>query len=204
MKKLVIKTVFITVMAILTISIAVLSAICVFKPKVIAKMFDNLGNYEASQYFYQMQYEKTGDIDEIFMLIDNAYEKNDFNNLKGYVGELISHKNFKFYCQSKNSTLDANAMKTEEYYSSWYAELLFIMEDFGVAVEFSKSYVVNQNGSVNVGYTKYNPFRILVDKKAQLSSEQKQVLKTEIEDFKTKIIDSVQLGYIEQDLNQLN
>ena len=52
MKKLVIKTVFITVMAILTISIAVMSAICVFKPKVIAKMFDNLGNYQASQYFY--------------------------------------------------------------------------------------------------------------------------------------------------------
>ena len=39
-----------------------------------------------------MQYDKTGDIDDLLVLIDNAYGKNEKSDLQNYLSELISHK----------------------------------------------------------------------------------------------------------------
>ena len=203
MKRLVIKTVFITVVAILTVCIAVMSAICVFKPKVIAKMFDDLGNYQASQYFYERQYNKTNDIDDLLVLIDNADEKQENGELAGYIGKLIGHKEFKAYCQNKNNGLDEGQMKTEDYYARWYTQLLFEDDNFDGAVEFAKSYVLIDNDNVNMGYTKDNPFRVLVKMKAELSAEQIQTLKNVVKVFKNVITDATQLGYMDLDLNEL-
>lgn len=204
MKKLVIKTIFITVLAVLALCITVMSAFCVFKPKVIGKMFDDLGNYNASQYFYQMQYSKTGDINELFTLVDNAYEEQDIASVRKYVGALISHKSFKSYCQNKNASLAPGDMQTEEYYASWYAELLFLTGDFNNAIKFSKSYVLKNNGDVDMGYTKFNPFRALVNISSELTQTEKLTLKDTIIDLQDIITDSVELSYIEQDLNKLN
>ena len=131
MNKLVIKTVYITLLAILTISIAVLSAFCVFKPKVIAKMFDDLDNYQASQYFYQRQYEKTQDIEDLLVLIDNAYEKQETKELIQYLEDFLEHKDYKAYCQTKDSTLKPGEMTTEVYYQMWYDELVDFLESAG-------------------------------------------------------------------------
>ncbi len=204
MKKLVIKTIFITVAVILALCITVMSAFCVFKPKVIAKMFDFLDNYNATQYFYQRQYEKTGDINELFVLIDNAYEEQDIVGLRNYVGALISHNDFKAYCQDQNTGLEPHDMQTEEYYASFYAELIFMTDGFIKAVQFSRTYVVRADGSVYMGYTQFNPFRTLVEKKAELSHEQKQELIDQLLNIKNKITDSAQLDYILEDIEYIN
>ncbi len=204
MKKLVIKTIFITVLAILIVCTTVMSAICVFNPRTIAKMFDNFGNYEASQYFYVRQYEKTKEIGDLIVLIDNAYEKQDENKLTRYVLALIMHKDFKAYCQDQNSKLSIGQMTTEEYYAGLYAELLMVTKTFDSALTFAKSYVVKSDGSINAGYTKFNPFRVLVDSSAQLLISQKQTIKQELHGFFEVITDSIELGYMQEDLNKLN
>ena len=204
MKKLVIKTVFITIIAILTVCVAVMSAICIFKPKVIAKMFDDLGNYQASQYFYEMQYNKTKDIDDLLVLIENADENQNNEELVFHVGRFIGHKDFKSYCQTQNNNLSADEMNTEDYYARWYTKLLVEDGNFEGAVEFAKSYVLKTDNDVNMGYTKDNPFRVLVKMEAELSADKKQTLKNAISDCKNIITDSMQLGYINADLNDLN
>ncbi len=204
MKKLVVKTIFITIAVILAVCFAVMSAFCVFKPRIIAKMFDGLGKYDASQYFYERQYEKTQEIDDLFALIDNAYEKQDVKGLRKYVGNLISHKDFKAYYQNKNTGLKPGDMQTEEYYASWYAELLFMAEGFASALKFSRSYVVKADGSVYMGYTKFNPMRTLATKNQELSAEQKQALIKELSALQTKLTDSTEIDYIREDLDKLN
>ena len=131
MKKLVIKTVFITIIVMLSVSIAVMSAICIFKPKVIAKTFDDLGKYQASQYFYEMQYNKTKDIEELIVLIDIAYKYQDNNDLISYLEKLMAHKDYKAYCQIEDSKLAPNEIKTEQYYQNWYDELLSLTQSAG-------------------------------------------------------------------------
>ena len=204
MKKLVIKTVFITIIAILSVFIAVMSAICVFKPRCIAKMFDDLGNYESSQYFYQMQYEKTQEIDDLIVLIDNAYEKQDKQKLVVFVRTLINNEDFYAYCQSKNSKLAPNQMTTEEYYFGVYVELLLSEGKFDKAVKSAKAYVVNDNGSLELGYTKFNPIRVLVSYSLELNADQKQTLVNVINGFQSVITDSTQLSFMQEDLNKLN
>ena len=204
MKKLVIKTVFITVISILIGCFAIMSAFCIFKPRVIAKIFDNLGNYNASQYFYQQQYTKTGEIKDLFEIIDNAYEVQDNIALRKGLGQLIADDEFNAYCVDKNGLVLSGNMKTEEYYASWYAEMLYVTGDFGFAVDFSKTYVLKDDGSVKMGYTKFNPFRALVDIRVDLSQEQKSQLRQAILETKESITDLTELSYIEQDLNKLN
>ncbi len=206
MKKLVIKTVFITIIAILVTCFAVMSAFCVFKPKVIAKMFEDLGNYKASQYFYQMQYNKTEDINDLLILIDNTYENQNNGELLNYVGKLISHKDFKAFCQNKNQSLGADEMKTEEYYAGLYVELLTIDDSFNKAIGFARSYVVKANGAINLGYTKFNPFRVLINNRSSLLTEQKQTLKQEIQnllDCDEIKANNLQLGYVQEDIDKL-
>ena len=204
MKKLVIKTTFITIIAILAVCIIVMSAICAFKPRNIGKMFENLGNYEASQYFYQRQYEKTQEIEDLILLIDNAYEKQDNDRLVVFVKALIKNKDFYAYCQSKNAKLAPNQMTTEEYYFGVYVELSILDGNFSNAIKCAKSYVVKGDGSLRLGYTTYNPFRILVNYHLELSTDQKQTLVNVINGLQGVITDSTQLGYMQEDLNKLN
>ena len=204
MKKLVIKTVIITVIAILAVCIAVMSAFWIFKPRVIAKMFDDLGSYKASQYFYEMQYNKTGEISDLLELIDNAYEKQDSMGLRTYLGKLISDNDFNAYCNSQNSGIAPNSIKAEEYYAGWYAEILYETGDINLAIAFAKTYVLNNDGSVNMGYTQFNPFRTLANKNLELTEPQKQALKNAILDLQASITDEFELGYISEDLNKLN
>ena len=131
MKKLVIKTVFITIVILMSVIIFTMSVACIFRPRVIAKMFDDLGNYQATQYFYQMQYKKTHDINDLIVLIDNAYEKQETKELIGYIEVFIEHKDFKAYCQTKDTAIKPGDMTTEEYYQSWYDELVALEESAG-------------------------------------------------------------------------
>ncbi len=204
MKKLVIKTTFITIISILAVCIIVMSAICAFKPRTIGKMFENLGNYEASQYFYQRQYEKTQEIDDLILLIDNAYEKQDSQKLVVFVRALINSKDFYAYCQSKNSKLAPNQMTTEEYYFGVYVELLLSEGKFDKAIKSAKAYVVKDDGSLELGYTKFNPVRVLVSYSLELNADQKQKLKNVINGFQIVITDSTQLSFMQEDLNKLN
>ena len=198
MKKLVIKTVVIALSIIVGILAITFGVLCLTTPKTIAKGFESLGNYSLSKHFYEMQYEKTESIEDLQILIDNAYGNNDKKALQGYLSELIGHKNFKGFCTSKNTTLQASEMKTEEFYSAFYASVLFDNGKFNDAKSFCLSYV-NE-----MGYTKFNPFTELIKSKlSELSPEQKTQIKTALNDCKGEISDEAQISLINEDIKKL-
>ena len=198
MKKLVIKTVVIVLSIIVGILAITFGILCLTTPKTIAKGFENLGNYSASKHFYEMQYDKTGSIDDLQILIDNAYGNNDKRALQGYLAELIGHKKFKDFCTSRNTGLQLGQIKTEEEYSAFYASVLFDNGKFDGVITFCSSYV-NE-----MGYTKYNPFTELIKSKlSDLSAEQKTQLITALNGHKDAISDSEQISLINIDINKL-
>lgn len=196
MKKLVIKTVVIVLSIIVGVLAITFGILCSTNPKAIAKGFENLGNYSASKYFYEMQYDKTESIDDLLVLIDNAYGHNDKTSLQSYLGELISHNKFKKFCASKNATILSSDMQTEEYYSAFYATVLFENGKVDSAISFCRSYVDV------MGYTKFNPFTELIKSKLiVLSPEQKNQIKTALNDYLISIEND--LG-TEQKYQQIN
>lgn len=145
-----------------------------------------------------MQYDKTGDIDDLLVLIDNAYGKNEKSDLQNYLSELISHKDFNRFCNAENENLAQNQMKTEEYYSGFYATVLFDNGYFDNCLSFSRSYVNT------MGYTEFNPFRELINSKlSSMTAEQKNQIKTVLNGYLSSISDATQISFINYDINKL-
>ena len=198
MKKLVIKTVIIVLSIIVSVVAITFGILCSTNPRALAKGFESLGDYSASKYFYERQYEKTENIDDLMVLIDLAYGENDKVVLQSYLAELISHTNFNKFCNDKNATLIASLMKTEEYYSAFYTTILYENGRFDQAVRFSESYVDT------MGYTKFNPFTQLISaKQSTLTAEQKNQIKSTLQGYLVTISDAAQISLINQDINKL-
>ncbi len=211
MKKLVIKTAVIVICAIVSVLAIVFGILCSTNPKLIAKGFESLGSYSASKYFYEMQYHKTESVDDLFVLIDNAYGADDKISLQNYLGEFITHDEFVVYCKTRNQTLSPNSMKTEEYYSAFYATILFDNGKLDNALSFCRSY------ADVLGYTKFNPFTQLIDSNLNnFSAEQKGKIITALQSYLSSMDNDLgtelkyqqvnreaQIVSINQDINKL-
>ena len=195
MKKLVVKTVAITLSIVIGLMAIAFGIICWISPNLIANAFNNLGSYSASKYFYEIQYEQTNEIDDLVVLLEHAYG-NSNQDVEEYLAKIITHEKFNEYCNAKNTNLTAGQMRAEEYFSSYYATILIANNKFGGAIKFSKSYVAT------MGYTEYNPFRAIVnEKKGVLTANQLAGLKQELEGYLS--LSGEQKTFVEQDLNKL-
>ncbi len=119
MKKLVLKTVLITLASIIGAALITFGAMSIFAPGTVAGFFDDLGNYSASVFFYEKEYIKSGDIDDLVVLIDKAYAENDGARTEEYLSELIGHKDFSDYCATKDAE-NSGGLSTEDYYNELY------------------------------------------------------------------------------------
>lgn len=199
MKKLIIKTTLITLSAIVLFLAIVFGMFCAFKPVAIANLFDDLGCYSASIRFYEMQYEKTQDINDLIVIVDKTYDKQKNEDLERYLNTLTRHKDFMKYCQSKNANLETGEMLTEEFYVGFHVIVLIEIDDFDYALDVSNYFVEC------FGYTKFNPFRhIIGDCLSDLSDSQKEQLESAIIGHSQNITDATQQGYITQDLTNFN
>ncbi len=192
MKKLIIKTIVITISAIVCIVSAVFGALCIFAPTSIASVFEDMGCYKQSMFFYEMKYEQSNDIDDLIVLIDKAYGNGDEDGLEEYLSSLIWHKNFYKYCQSQDANLPANDMPTQDYFVGYYATVLIDNGKFESALNMSKSYVNMFT------YTEFNPIRTIVKESFNvLTAEQKEQLKQTILTYE-------QNAFVLEDLNKFN
>ena len=112
MKNLVIKTVVITLAAIVSLMAITFGALTVFTPKTLGGVFDGAGNYSAAVFFYDLQYEKTGNIEDLAVLIDESYGFGDKENAKKYVALMLKHKDFETYGKRTTQT----GMTYKDYY----------------------------------------------------------------------------------------
>lgn len=189
MKKLVIKTTLITLASIIGALIITVSALCLFAPATMAGFFDDVGNYSASVFFYEKQYEKSGDINDLDKLLLKVYAKGDTCKVEEYSKKIIHHEDFGGYSVDK-----------KEYYYDCYVLSLAQNGKFDEAVGQGLGFI-NQ-----YGYTPYNPLRMLL--KEHLNDqmvEQKAKLKQAIESVTTfhTLTDYEQIIW-QQDLLELN
>ncbi len=192
MKNLIIKTIVITISSIIGIVSVVFGALCAFTPTTIASVFEDMGNYRVSTFFYEIEYEQSNDIEDLVVLIDKAYGNKDNEGLEEYLGEMIWHKDFHDYCVNKDANLSANRMPTKDYFVGYYATVLIQNGKFENSLNMSKSYVEA------FGYTAFNPIRTIVNESFDLlTAKQKTKLKETILTFE-------QNDFILEDLNKFN
>lgn len=77
MKKLVIKVVLISLVAIIAIASITYLMLSIFSPITLAKLYGNVGGYKIATGYAEKQYEKTGNIEDIVLAADYAYKTED-------------------------------------------------------------------------------------------------------------------------------
>lgn len=161
MRKLVVKTICITLASVIGAFVIAFGATAIFAPAWLGGVFDGVGNYSASVFFYEKQYEKSGDIDDLDCLISKLNIEKDSSRAVKYFGKMVAHTDFDAFCNSQNNGSD---MSAKEYYCGYYALALAFNGKLAQAILYAHTFVEN------VSYTKYNPFRLLVLDYAQTAS----------------------------------
>ena len=194
MKKLVIKTTLITLASLIGAMAIAFGAVALFAPGFTAGIFDGVGNYSASVFFYEKQYGKTGSVSDLVVLVDNIDYEKDGARAEKYLSQLLSHEDFDEFC-SQNT----GAFSNEEYYNGNYALVLASNGKFTDALTVANDYVVD------CGYTKYNPYRVLAFDFSGVTDDQLSQILSDITVLSTsgEITDLTQIGYVYEDINNI-
>ena len=170
MKKLVIKTICITLASLIGVFALAFGAVVLFAPKRLGGLFDGVGNYSATVFFYEKQYEKTNDINDLYVLVSKIDIEKDASNAEKYYFQLISHEDFDSLCSKIDK--DNRSIKAKDYYYGNYCLALCENGKLDGALSFAKAYV-DENG-----YTANNPFRVIViEYSADAQSDEVQKIK---------------------------
>ena len=193
MKKLVVRTVVITLASVIGIASCLLAALALFMPQQMAVIFESVGGYEVSVMYYENQYEKTGDIEDLVVLVDKTYGANDTRGAEKYLAKLINHKDFESFCSKGNN--EPNTLTDKEYYYGYYALTLARNAKFSEALKVGEDFVKDN------GYTKFNPLRMLVvDYLSQAQDCEKNNLKEKLQSVISSLTDSEQIALAQGDL----
>ncbi len=119
MGKLVIKTAVITLVSLLVALAITFGAFATFAPRSLAVFFDGVGNYSASVFFYEKQYHKTENFDDLVDLVNEIDDANDKERAEKYLGALIEHDDFENFCADKKIM----GIPLAEYYNGRYNDL---------------------------------------------------------------------------------
>jgi len=193
LKSLVIKTILITLASVIGALMVIFGALCLFAPATVAGFFDDVGNYSASVFFYEKEYERTGDINGIVLLIDKSYGQRDSIGEEKYLEKLLSHKDFETFCKKDG---EDKKLENVEYYYGYYTSVLIENQKLDSAISVGKKYVEKYT------YSQNNPFRILAKEYADGTDEQKDLIKNAILDLEN--IETIQNVYITQDIIKLS
>ncbi len=190
MTKLIIKTVSITLASVLGAFLLTFGALALFSPITLAKIFDGTGGYSSSIHFYERNYDKTGDVDDLALLVVKINEDVDLDLAEDYLEQLIVHEEFNSFCEKNEQPL-----QTKEFYYGKYAVVLAKNAKLDKAIELGDAFVQEN------GYTDYNPFSVLLFEYGDfLSAEQLGSIQTKIESYS---LDGVQLEKRAIDLTRI-
>ena len=172
LKKLVIKTTLITLASLIGTMIIAFSAVAIFAPGFTAGIFDSVGNYPASVFFYEKQYLKTNDINDLSVLVNKIDIESDCVRAERYLGEMVEHEDFDTFCDSQSQS---GKLSLVEYYCGNY---VFVLANNG---KFSDALTVAENYVNDYSYTKDNPYTVLVYGLKNVTNEQLQAIKDKLE-----------------------
>lgn len=174
MTKLVLKTIAITLIAVLGACFITFGSLALFAPKSLADFFDGLGMYKSSIIYYEKQYGKSEDIEDLAVLVLKIDDESDSEKAEKYLKVMIESSDFESYCQAENARSSGLKITLDEFYKGKYAVALVRNDKFDLAMDFA-------NDCVSNGYKKNNPFSLIISEFGQsFTKEQLENLRTEI------------------------
>ena len=197
MTKLILRTIAVTLASVLVALAVAFGAATLFAPKMIAGIFDGVGNYSATVFFYEKQYQKTGSLDDLAVVINKLDKVSDKEKTYDYIKVMVSSDGFDDYCTASD-TLENGLITTKEYFYSLYTESATLNEGFNKGVEIACAYV-DANG-----YTEFNPIRMLISDFADIATyDQLDGLKNQIES-RLSSFSATQTALANYDINDIN
>lgn len=187
MKNLVLKTVVLTFIAVIAVFLTVYGCFASFAPKSLASVWADLGNYGISIKYYEKQYEKTDNIDDLATLCSKTDEKNDSERAVKYLALLTEKEDFSEFCAQNDGG------KTYEFYYGKYAVAAFYKADVEAAIKVAKLAVKN-------GYTAHNAFYTLIVSADALTKADGTAIAAAVTEIKSNLTDEKQIGYAERDI----
>ncbi len=176
MKKLVLKTASLTLAVVVALIALIYGSLALFAPASLARFYEGVDNYSLSAKYYEKQYDKSGEIEDLYTLCLKVDGYNDADRAEKYLELLIDNdsQSFNTFC-SKKDNAERLSISTKEY----------IIGKYTCAVYKNKGMVgvIDATGSlIAKNYTDYNGFYLLItDENLCLSTAELSTVKTNIE-----------------------
>ena len=195
MKKLVLKTIAVTVAAIIALTAAIYLTLALFFPKTLAGAWKDVGSYSLSAKYYERQYDKSGDTEDLATLCVNLDEKADSARTAKYLKILTEDEKFSERCafEDKQGGFKYTAY---EYYYGKYAVAEFYANKIDAAITVAKK-------AVSAGYTEHNAFYVLLGEETLTKSDGEKIAAA-ITEIKGGLTDAAQKSYAERDIGFAN
>lgn len=129
-----------------------------FAPKILANVFDGVGNYAASVFFYEEQFNKTGDVADLAVLVDKLDLESDSKKAEGLLKKLVTHEKFEEFVASADAG-KTPIVSTKEYYAGLYTVVLYDNGKLLDSLQCCALFVLDS------GYTASNPYRTLISER---------------------------------------
>ena len=152
-----------------------------------------------SIFLYQMNYDKTDDIQDLIDIVDKTYVNQDSVRQEKYLDMLINREDFNTFCSTSDREhlgKGDDSLTTKEYYYGYYASVLYENEKFDKALEVANEFVKTN------GYTEFNPLRTLLDEfrfkftDDEITQVEKSIKDVKCKNKEQKIFKSEDLNYI--------
>lgn len=181
MGKLIGKTVAITVVAFIGALAITFGALALFYPGTLANFFDALGGYSASVYFKEKEYQGSGEVSDLAVLVIMLDEDKDAGKTAKYCKVLIDENlsEFNRYCSNEGKKVFGSVNATKEFFYDKYAVAEINTGDIKAAISIAANCVKI------CGYTASNPFRTFIYEKAdELNITELDAIKEKLNELK--------------------
>lgn len=199
MTKLVLKTVLITVSAIILALAVAYLCFAVFSPKTLAKGWEAVGSYDLSLKYYEKQYGKTEDISDLSIVCVKADAEKDAARAVKYLKLLTENAKFSELCDFEDTdTASADyGFTAYEIYFGKYAISAFYNADITAAISVAKTATQN-------GYSKHNAFYVILSGVKTLTASDGQAIAAAVSEIKSGLTDGEQIGFADRDIARAN
>ena len=123
MKKLIVKTICLSLAFLLGSIFCAFGLATISVPGRVGFIFDGVGAYSASVFFYEKQFRKSEDINDLYILVTKIDLEEDSQRAEYWLEEIISHQQFNELC--KEIDKKGSSISTSDYcYSSYCFALI--------------------------------------------------------------------------------
>lgn len=196
MKKLVIKTALITIACLLVLAILIYGILAIFSPKTLATVYQNFGNDSLSVKYTEKQYNKTKDIEDLYLLCVKLDYERDSEKTEEYTAILTSLTEYNGFCKEKDNEV-GSVIKTHELIEGKFVCAVYKNGGIEKTVETAKGLICEE-------YSKYNCINTFIITFGEgLKGEEILKLKNCLIEIKMNFVYGESLANIENDINLL-